>query len=257
MTSLATFMQVLRMNIIALYCPKRRESKVVVIHTPLVGLMEESRKIGVKSARTDPRMEVEQQKASLQADAREGLQAAIKKEAPDVALKLVAQKLEAEAKSKTVCQQDILDGVKQRVQSLIDNAKTFAGECPEPWNQPSSLLRGALAVMESTETQMLHDNRTVMKWGKYAGQSVEKVLQDTKYCQWVLTNQHKISHPDGLRLVQRLEKEYVMINSRLRRVDQLEPVLQKSELHTPEHLQGMNIQQLVQQEVAKALGKGP
>ena len=111
---------------------------------------------------------------------------------------------------------------------LLDVATEAAPNMPSPWNTPSALLRSAVQASLAAEQTQALDNATVLTWGKHAGNTVAKALQDTAYIKWLLVNQNKISSLEGIQLLKRAKAEYRVEDAVMFRVNQTENMLQKN-----------------------------
>ena len=187
---------------------------------------------GSKASRVDSKMEVDMQRDPQQA----------------VCLKAVAKQLESEKiKEQNEKLDDVPIEVVVAVKKVVEAAKAQSSSLPDPWGTPAAVLRGALQMILSSNAQEDKDVNTVLTWGKYAGKPMKLALEDLAYCKWLLVNQHKITHSEGMSLIARIQKDYQLQGSILVKTGQGQCLADMS--------QQPSMQEMIKAEVAQALAK--
>ena len=150
------------------------------------------------------------------------------------------------AKAKDVVLEEVCAAIKE----VIDRVQKLAGNLPPPWNKPQALLNGAIMVLQQSQQKEALDAETTLQWGKYSGKKVQDALRDMSYVKWLLRNEEKIVHPQGLQLLQRMKQEYVLTGNLVHKIDQVDAMAKQL---TATSTVSQELQTMIQAEVAAAV----
>eukprot|EP00971_Amphidinium_carterae_P111546 2209141-Amphidinium_carterae.1 len=184
----------------------------------------------MKAAKTTDRMLLDEQR-TLQKDARQGLQAFMTPEGPSepVLFAGCAKLLETTKKEEP---KELNDGTKLQIKAVIQCASQICEENRKQSRLPdkvSTLLAMALEVRTRQEDYQDYQTRPQeyqIKWGKYSGQSLAEVLQDTEYIKWLLRNKQRCTTWEAKVLLHHVDSQFVLSGKELKSRTTLESAMQ-------------------------------